>query len=182
MPLIPCLCHGWRRVTQGLPDTLGPLVLLLMRVWVALAFWHAGVVKLDDPMGTQFLFNTTYHVPVLAPDFAAVLATWIELVVPWFIGFGLLARPFALFLFIYNAIAVISFPGLWPDGFWHGLFGTAGFADHKVWGLMLLAVLAWGPCSLSLDALVGRAWRQWRQRGARRKEPVARHSVPPDDG
>ena len=147
----------YAQLTRGLSD-LGPVVLLLFRVWVALAFWHAGVVKFDDPMGTQFLFNVMYQVPLLSPDIAAVLGTWVELIVPWFIGFGLLGRPFALFLFIYNIIAFASFPALWPHGFWTDFFNTSSFADHKVWGLMLLALIAWGPGMLSLDRLVQRFW------------------------
>ena len=71
---------------------------------------------------------------------------------------------FALFLFIYNIIAFSSFPGLWPHGFWHGLLSTSGFADHKIWGLMLMAVIAWGPGKLSLDTLVGWIYRRWNTR------------------
>lgn len=137
---------------------LQPVVLLLFRIWVALAFWHAGVVKFDDSMGTRFLFTVMYHVPLLSPDVAAILGTWIELVVPWFIVFGLLGRPFALFLFIYNIIAFSSFPNLWPHGFWTDLFNTSSFVDHKVWGLMLLALIAWGPGLFSLDHLLHKFW------------------------
>lgn len=157
------LATGYARTGAGFAIWLGPVVLLLIRIWVALAFWRAGVVKFDDPMGTQFLFNTTYQVPLLQPDLAAVLATWIELVVPWFVGLGLLGRFFALFLFIYNIIAFTSFPALWPHGFWTGLFGVSAFADHKTWGLMLLAVIAWGPGRLSVDALAGFLWKRWRR-------------------
>lgn len=141
------------RVTDALATWIGPFTLLCMRIWVALAFWQAGLVKIASPMGTDFLFATTYQVPLLPPHLAAVLATWIELIVPWFVGLGLLGRPFAAFLFLYNIIAFSSFPGLWPHGFWHGLLGTSAFADHKIWGLMLLAVIAWGPGKLSLDTL-----------------------------
>lgn len=149
--------RSYARLTQSLTG-LGSVALLLFRVWVALAFWHAGVVKFDDPASTQYLFNAMYHVPLLSPDVAAVLGTWIELIVPWFIAVGLLGRPFALFLFIYNIIAFTSFPALWPDGFWTDLFNTSSFADHKVWGLMLLAIIAWGPGMFSLDRLVQRFW------------------------
>lgn len=158
------LATGYARTGAGFAIWLGPVVLLFIRIWVALAFWRAGVVKFDDPMGTQFLFNTTYQVPLLPPDLAAVLATWIELVVPWFVGLGLLGRFFALFLFIYNIIAFTSFPALWPHGLWTGLFSTSAFADHKIWGLMLLAVVAWGPGRFSLDALVMRLARTWRRK------------------
>ena len=138
---------------------LGPLALLLFRAWVALAFWRAGVVKIEDPYGTQYLFNNEYHVPLLSGDVAAFLGTWIELITPWLLVVGLAGRLTALLLFVYNLIAVISYPDLWPHGFWTGLIGD-GLNDHKVWALMLLAVIAWGPGTLSLDALLGRLRRQ----------------------
>ena len=138
-------------------DWLGPVVLLLFRVWVALAFWHAGVVKIEDPYGTHFLFSTMYQVPLLSPDTAALLDTWIELIAPWLLGLGVAGRLTALFLFVYNIVAVISYPALWPHGFWLGLIGS-DFNDHKVWALMLLAVIAWGPGVLSIDGLAARFW------------------------
>lgn len=154
------LSRCYARTSDGLAAWIGPVTLLLMRIWVALAFWQAGLVKIADPMGTRFLFEGTYHLPWLAPGIATVLATWIELIVPWFVGLGLLGRLSALFLFIYNIIAFSSFPALWPHGFWPGLFSTGAFADHKVWGLMLLAVIAWGPGKLSLDTLAERIYRR----------------------
>lgn len=159
MLMITCISRCYTRISNWLAAWLGPITLLCMRIWVALAFWQAGLVKIASPESTRYLFENMYHVPLLSPDFAAVLGTWIELIVPWFVGLGLLGRPFALFLFIYNIIAFTSFPGLWPHGFWYGLVGTAEFADHKIWGLMLMAVIAWGPGTLSLDALIGRIFR-----------------------
>lgn len=161
--IIRTLSNGYRRAGDWLEVWLGPVTLLLLRIWVALAFWHAGVVKFEDPAGTRYLFNNLYHVPLLSAGFAAVLGTWIELLVPWFVGLGLSGRISALFLFVYNIVAFTSFPGLWPHGLWTGLFNTSDFADHKIWGLMLLAVIAWGPGRLSLDALAGLAWRRGRR-------------------
>jgi len=172
MTLIQRLTADYARGADWLAAWVGPFTLLLLRIWVALAFWHAGVVKFEDPMGTQFLFNVMYQVPLLPPDFAAVLGTWIELIVPWFIAFGLLTRPFALFLFVYNIIAFASFPALWPHGFWVSLFNTSDFADHKIWGLMLLVVIAWGPGRLSLDALFMRIGKTLGLRRSTR-EPTA---------
>lgn len=165
MTLMQRLNTAYTRSTDWLATWAGPFTLLFMRIWVALAFWQAGLVKIASPMSTQYLFESMYHVPLLSAGVAAVLGTWIELIVPWFIGLGLLGRPFALFLFIYNIIAFSSFPGLWPHGFWSGLFSTNAFADHKIWGLMLLAVIAWGPGRFSLDALIGSVWRRWRKIG-----------------
>jgi putative oxidoreductase len=147
----------------GALSNLGPVVLLLFRVWVALAFWRAGVVKLDDPMGTSYLFNNEYHVPLLSGDTAAFLGTWIELIAPWFLLLGLGGRLTAAFLFVYNIMAVVSYPDLWPHGFWIGLIGS-DFNDHKIWAMMLLAVIAWGPGALSLDWILER-FRPMAHRG-----------------
>lgn len=174
MTLIARATTGCAGATALLPTWLGSATLLGMRVWVALAFWQAGLVKTASPETTRYLFENLYHVPLLPPDTAAFLGTWIELIVPWFIGLGLLGRPFALFLFVYNIIAFASYPALWPHGFWHDLFGTAAFADHKVWGLMLLAVIAWGPGKLSLDALAGWLHRLWCARAGRHMPVIER--------
>jgi putative oxidoreductase len=137
---------------------LQPVTLLLFRVWVALVFWRAGVVKYEDPAGTLHLFNTDYHVPLLPAGIAAFLGTWIELVVPWFLAFGIFGRLTAMFLFVYNIMAVISYPDLWPDGFWVGFFGS-DFDDHKIWAMMLLALIAWGPGVLSADGAAAKFWK-----------------------
>ena len=130
-----------------------PVVDLCLRLWVANAFFRAGLVKIDNMDSTIDLFTNTYHVPLLPPAFAAYLGTGVELVVPFFLAFGLLGRLSAGFMFVYNLICVISFPDLWPDGFWTGLFGSA-FKDHKIWGLMMLVTFLRGPGKLSVDYLL----------------------------
>lgn len=137
----------------GWLDYAKPLVDLGLRLWVADAFFRAGLVKIADMDSTIDLFTNTYHVPFLPPVFAAYLGTGVELVVPFFLAFGLFGRLTAAFMFVYNLICVVSFPDLWPDGFWTGLFGTA-FKDHKIWGLMLLVTFVYGPGKLSLDYLL----------------------------
>lgn len=149
-PLAAC----YRTGTQFSANWLGPTVLLLMRFWVELAFWRAGIVKLSDPYGTEFLFSTLYDVPLLSASAAAFLGMWVELIAPWLLGLGLGGRLTAVLLFVYNLIAVISYSALWPHGFFTGLFNTADFADHKIWALMLLAVIAWGPGKWSIDAMM----------------------------
>jgi putative oxidoreductase len=141
-----CRLVGWLEYVK-------PLVDLSLRLWVAWAFFKAGLVKIADMDSTIDLFTNTYHVPFLPPEFAAYLGTGIELVVPIILAIGLFGRLTAAFMFVYNLICVISFPDLWPDGFWTGLFGSA-FKDHKIWGLMLLVTLVYGPGKLSLDYLL----------------------------
>lgn len=150
----------WQDLTAALRH-LQPVVLLLFRLLVAVAFWRAGVVKLADPSGTLALFSSEYHVPLLSPQVAATLGTWVELISPWFLIFGLGTRAVAAMLFVYNIIAVVSYPDLWPNGFWTGLIGS-DFDDHKAWGLMFLALVAWGPGVLSLDGVI--SWWSRRRR------------------
>ncbi|MDE2070975.1 MAG: DoxX family protein [Gammaproteobacteria bacterium] len=159
------ICHGYSKTIHGL-EWLAPVSLLLFRLWVAVDFWRAGVVKVSDMQSTISLFQYVYHVPLLPAVTAAYLGTAIELITPWFLGFGLLGRLTALFLFGYNIIAVISYPALWPHGLWHG-FWSGDFTDHKVWGLMLLAIVLYGPGKLSLDqALQKWIWPLFRARAA----------------
>lgn len=162
--LLTCTQDYYSRLVRLLSG-LGPLVLLLFRVWLALAFWRAGVVKIEDPSGTAYLFNNEYHVPLLSADVAAFVGTWIELITPWFLLLGLGGRLTAAFLFLYNLVAVISYPALWPHGFWAGLIGS-DFNDHKIWAMLLLAIVAWGPGALSIDRWLESVWPRAGRLGA----------------
>ncbi len=142
-------CALYDKTVRGL-EWAAPLSLLSFRLWVAMDFFNAGRVKLDDMNGTISLFQSTYHVPLLPPVTAAYLGTGTELILPWFLALGLGGRVTAAFLFVYNIIAVISYPDLWPEGLWND-FWNGGFLDHKTWGLMLLAVVLFGPGKLSID-------------------------------
>ncbi|RKF18115.1 DoxX family protein [Alginatibacterium sediminis] len=117
------------------------LVLLLTRLWVASVFLRAGWLKFQSWDSTLYLFELEYQVPVIPWLWAAYLGTATELVVPIFIALGLLTRPAALVLFLFNIVAVVSYPTLWPGGFY----------DHQLWGYMLLAIVVWGAGPWSLD-------------------------------
>ena len=52
----------------------------------------------------------------------------------------------ALVLFVFNIVAVISYPDL----------GAVGLRDHQIWGLLLLITLLHGPGKLSFDHLIER--------------------------
>ncbi|AOU98048.1 hypothetical protein BI364_08805 [Acidihalobacter yilgarnensis] len=148
------------RIAQLL-DKASPLADLLLRLWVAEVFWRAGVVKLQSIYSTLYLFQYEYHVPFLPPEVAAYLATGIELGFPVLLALGLFTRFTAGFLFVYNIMAVISYPALW----------ATGFIDHKVWGIMLLVTLLHGPGALSIDAVL----RRWWPAAPRRSTPQRLH-------
>jgi putative oxidoreductase len=138
-----------RRVIAWL-DTLSPLADLVLRLWVAHAFFIAGLTKIQSWETTVLLFTYEYHVPLLPPEIAALLGAATELCFPVLLTLGLATRFGAAVLFVFNIIAVISYPDL----------GEVGLRDHQVWGLMLLVILLHGPGKLSLDHLVARTLRR----------------------
>ncbi|NGZ14104.1 DoxX family protein [Vibrio aestuarianus] len=129
---------------ENIQHTIVPLLLLFCRLWVAWAFFNSGLVKIASWDSTLYLFELEYQVPILPWELAAYLGTAAELTLPIFVALGLLSRPMALALFIFNIVAVISYPVLWEQGFY----------DHQLWGLMLLLVVVWGAGPISLDRVL----------------------------
>ncbi len=136
----------WLRKLAGFLDFLSPVGDLLLRFWVANAFWVSGLTKVRSWDSTLYLFQEEYSVPLLPPEIAAYLGTGVELAFPVLLALGLLGRFAAGVLFVFNIVAVISYPDL----------GAAGLDQHKVWGIMLLASLLHGPGKLSLDHWIGK--------------------------
>ena len=123
---------------------LGDAVALALRLYVANVFFKSGLLKLQNWSGTLYLFENEYRVPLLPPELAAWLGTAGELLLPPLLALGLATRFAALSLFLFNAVAVLSF--------WHVLGGNhVALMSHVYWGLMLLVTLAHGPGKLSLD-------------------------------
>ena len=121
-----------------------PLILLFCRVWVAWVFFNSGLTKIASWDSTLYLFELEYQVPIIPWELAAYLGTAAELILPVFMVLGLLTRPMAAILFVFNIIAVVSYPVLWEQGFY----------DHQLWGLMILIVVVWGAGPLSADKLI----------------------------
>ena len=135
-------------VLTRLAAHLQPLALLAARLYVAKVFFQSGLVKISDWSATLALFHDEYKVPVLPPDFAAVVGTFGELCFPVLIVLGLMGRLGAAGLFVVNAMAVLSYPQLW------GFDCPAAIQSHFCWGALLLALVVFGPGKLSLDELV----------------------------
>jgi putative oxidoreductase len=136
---------GWAR--RGL-HTLAPLADLGVRLFVAGVFFQSGLTKIANWDSTVSLFENEYAVPVLPPEVAAFAGTGVELVFPVLLALGLGSRFAAAVLFVFNVVAVLSYPDL----------GAAGLKDHQTWGLLLLVTLLHGPGALSLDRLLGRVF------------------------
>lgn len=137
-------CNANRTVRR-----IAPLVDLLFRIWIANIFFKAGLTKIASWSSTLYLFESEYAVPLIAPEIAAYLATATELTLPILLVIGLGTRFAAIVLFVFNVVAVISYPSL----------GEVGRELHIYWGLMLLALIAHGGGLLSVDAWLARRCR-----------------------
>ncbi len=126
---------------RALLDQLQPVALLLARLYVAQVFFFSGLTKIRDWGTTVALFTDEYHVPLLSPSFAAGMAIVGELGLPVLLAFGLGGRFAAAGLFVMNIVAVISFTDISP----------AGVQQHYLWGVILAALVLWGPGKLSVD-------------------------------
>jgi len=127
-------------------DRLAPLADLGVRLSVAGVFFQSGLTKIANWDSTVSLFENEYAVPLLPPELAAFAGTGVELVFPVLLALGLGSRFAAFVLFVFNIVAVVSYPDL----------GAAGLKDHRTWALLLLVTLLHGPGALSLDCLLGR--------------------------
>ncbi|ASI89381.1 DoxX family protein [Vibrio mediterranei] len=138
----------WLTTYDNLIDALQrgfvPLLLVFCRLWVSWVFFNSGLTKIASWDSTLYLFEYEYHVPLIPWELAAYMGTAAELVLPVFMVLGLFTRPMAAILFVFNIIAVVSYPLLWEKGFY----------DHQLWGLMILIVVVWGPGPISADKLI----------------------------
>ena len=148
MSVLDCAARCGAPIVRAANALQGPM-LLLLRCWVAWAFFKSGLTKLDDWDTTLLLFTEEYHVPLLPPAVAAVLGTFGETVLPPLLALGLAGRFAAAGLFVVNAVAVLSYPTL----------QGAALEFHYYWGMMLATVAAFGPGWLSLDAWLCRRCR-----------------------
>jgi len=127
-------------------DMAAPIANLAIRLWVANVFFKSGLTKIKTWDSTLYLFENEYSVPLLPPETAAMMGTTVELFFPVLLVLGLAGRIGAFVLFIFNIIAVISYPEL----------NAAGLRDHEVWGIMLLVPLLYGPGKISIDYFINK--------------------------
>ncbi|WP_246615095.1 DoxX family protein [Agarivorans litoreus] len=144
------LYNIYLKAVEMMQFLLIPLLLTFTRIWVAIVFFRSGYLKLTSWDSTLYLFELEYQVPILPWELAAYLGTAAELILPVFLILGLFTRIFALKLFFFNIIAVVSYPVLWPGGFY----------DHQLWGLMILINVIWGAGPFSADYLLNKKMAQ----------------------
>jgi putative oxidoreductase len=145
---------GLHRAALRVFEFVTPALDLGIRILIGLVFFQSGLTKLASWSTTLALFHGEYSVPLLPPELAAWMGTAAEVGFPVFLILGLGSRYAAFGLFIFNLIAVISYPDL----------SAVGLKDHRYWGLFLLVTLLHGPGRLSLDYLI----RRWLGRSTSR--------------
>ncbi|MCA1449837.1 DoxX family membrane protein [Ensifer sp. IC3342] len=122
------------------------IVQLASRIAIAEVFWQSAQTKLASWPVTLQLFAFEYHLPLLDPGLAAIMATTTELSGATMLALGLLARLASLMLLgVVATIQIFVYPDHW--------------AEHLMWTSLLLLILSRGPGVLSVDHLVARRIR-----------------------
>jgi putative oxidoreductase len=133
---------AWYYTAARWPEYLAPVFDLILRLWLASAFFKSGLTKIKNWDSTLYLFSDVYQVPLLNPEFAAYLATSAELGLPVLLVIGLFTRFAAAGLFILNGVAVISY---------YSELSEAGLMQHFSWGLGFLVLLILSRSTLAVD-------------------------------
>lgn len=129
-------------------NQLSPLMILVLRLWIAHIFLTSGMVKIDDFDNTIALFRDEYKTPFLSPEIAAFLGTFFELVCPILLTFGLATRLATLPLLAMTA--VIQFTYDQND-------------QHIYWAMLLGTILVSGAGKISLDYFISKKFNQPRK-------------------
>jgi putative oxidoreductase len=119
------------------------LVQLMGRMALAGLFWKAAQSKLASWPVTIQLFAFEYRVPLLPPEYAAMLGTGVELIGAILLFLGLMTRFAALALLgLVATIQIFVYPGSW--------------SEHLLWASLLVLLVIRGPGVVSLDHAIGR--------------------------
>ena len=148
------IVDGYAHKIAGLmPEAI---VALSLRLSVFFVFWNSVQTKIvgmtvggqhlafwNVTDNTILLFEYEYGIPLIPYNIAAYMASWGEFFLSLGLLFGFLTRFSAIGLFIMTlVIQIFVYPGAWTE--------------HLLWGAVLLAIVKYGPGSLSLDAVLNR--------------------------
>ena len=120
---------------------LSPLLLLVLRVWMARVFFISGLTKIRDFDNAVALFADEYQVPILPPELAAVMGTLFELSCPVLLVLGFATRLATLPLLAMTAVIYLTYD--------QGI-------EVLYWGMLLATILSVGPGMLSVDQVIKR--------------------------
>lgn len=154
---LQALLEGAHDRMESLPNTV---IAFVARFSIAAVFWKSGQTKVEgfavDIVSGEFqlgwprlsdnavaLFREEYKLPLLPPEWGALLAATGEHVLPLMLLLGLATRLSALGLLgMTLVIQLLVYPGAYPT--------------HGTWAAVLLYLMAHGPGKLSLDAWLAR--------------------------
>ena len=153
----------WHRRAVALMGAIPhSLIAFLGRFSIAAVFWQSGQTKVEglaiDLVHGQFqlgmphlsesavdLFRDEYALPLLSPEFAAMMAATAEHVLPIFVLIGLGTRYAALGLLgMTLVIEIFVYPNAYPV--------------HGTWATILLYLIARGAGKLSVDHWLAKRW------------------------
>lgn len=129
------------------------LPLLVLRLALARPFFASGLTRWDGwftlSFGTKTLFAEEYKLHIFgaeilfpAPELVATMASTAEIVLPILLALGFLTRWVALGILVMTGIIQLIYPDGWAN-------------FHLYWAALALAIMAFGPGSISLDRLFG---------------------------
>lgn len=148
MRAITPLYRAWLRFLSG--GVGQGLSLFAARLALASVFWWSGRSKIEEGTwlsisdGTYFLFENEYSRVPLPSEFAAVMATAAEHVLPILLILGLATRLSAIGLFLMTLVIQIF---VYPDAFW---------SVHLLWFALAAVLVTHGPGRFSLDSIIDR--------------------------
>ena len=133
------------------------VAMLALRFALAVPFYRSGLTKWDGFLSlspkTAYLFENQFKLHIFGnaypfpyPDVMAMLSGIGEIVFPILLVFGLATRFAALGTLGMTAIIFLTYPEHWPS-------------EGLPWAAMSLAIMAFGPGRIALDALVARLIR-----------------------
>jgi len=129
-----------RALLEQLPLSL---ILLAMRIAIGFVFFNSGMLKINSFEFAVRLFRDEYQLPFIDPLNGARLATFVELVFPLFLIFGLGTRLATIpLLGMVAVIEIFVYPKAW--------------VEHLLWASVLVMLLTRGPGKLSFDYLIER--------------------------
>ena len=154
-------------------DALSHLVSIGIRIWMFDVFFTSGLLKFNSWDSTLTLFQYEYNVtlipiapplaelisfksPELSHVVAAYAGTAAELILPCLLVLGIFGRLPAIALFVFNYVAMASYPYLWTED------GLTALKDHYIWGLAIGFVVFKGHGIFSLDFLLNKKCEKYK--------------------
>jgi putative oxidoreductase len=127
-------------------ERLSPILLLVIRVYMAKIFFLSGWGKFQDTLNGSFdnvvyLYTDIHPVPFLPPALSAAAGTGGELIFGVLLAFGLFGRLGALALFFMTLVIQFVVPAAYE----------IANPEHYVWMMLLSVSIVFGSGKLSGD-------------------------------